>query len=455
MPNGTGPADQLRAAVSGPVLTASDEGFAAEVAGFKSNVEHRPEVVVGITSAADAAAVVAAANEAGTAVRVLATGHGPGIPITDGIVITTSRMKGVSVDPATRIARIEAGCRWADVIAAAAAHGLAPVAGASGSVGCIGLLLGGGFGPMARTYGIASDWARRFELVTGAGDVVTASATEHPDLFWALRGGKGGFGVVTSVDVELVELSTLYGGSVFFDTPEIDTVVRTWIDWTTTLPEAATTSAVILRLPPLPFIPEPLRGKTVLNVRFAYVGEAAEGERLFAPIRGAGAVLIDAVRELPAAEIASIHNDPTDPGPSFDRGLLLNQLDGDFADAFLGAVGPDQQVPLIAVELRHLGGAAGRDVPEGSAVGGRSAAYSFFMVGVPDPSLFETVLPAVTDQVLSSVQKWTCAENTVNLADGFAIPGSYEACWSPETLARLDAVRSTYDPANRFPYGPR
>ncbi|WP_202869240.1 FAD-binding oxidoreductase [Kribbella antibiotica] len=445
--------EQLRKAVAGPVLTVGDDGFADELAGFKTNVVHQPDLVVGITSAADAAAVVAAA--AGTPIRVLATGHGLGTPVTEGIVITTSRLNGLSIDPATKIAHIEAGCRWADVIAAAAKHGLAPIAGASGNVGCIGLLLGGGFGPLARTYGLGSDWVRGFELVTGAGEVVTANATEHPDLFWALRGGKGGFGVVTSVDVELVELTTLYGGSVFFDAPEIDGVVRTWIDWTTTLPEAATTSAIILRLPPLPFIPEPLRGKTVVSVRFAYVGDPAEGEKLFAPIRAAGAVLIDLLGEMPASQIASIHNDPTEPTVSWDRGLLLDELDGDFADAYLGAVGPDQQVPMVAVELRHLGGAVSRDVPEGSAVGGRSGAYTLFMVGAPDPSLFETVLPAVAEQVLSSVQKWTSAVNTVNLADGFVLPGSYEACWPAETLARLAEVRSTYDPAGRFPYGPR
>ncbi len=454
MPNETGLADQLRRTVTGPVLTAADEGFAAELAGFKANVEHHPEVVVGIASAADAAAAVAVAGETGAPIRVLATGHGLGKPVTEGIVITTSRLKGVSIDPVTKTAHIEAGCRWGEVVAAAAEHGLAPITGASATVGCVGMLLGGGFGPLARTYGVASDWVRGFELVTGAGDVVTANATEHPDLFWALRGGKGGFGVVTSVDVELVELSTLYGGSVFFDAPEIDSVIRTWIDWTKTLPEAATTSAIILRLPPLPFIPEPLRGKTVVSVRFAYVGDAAEGEKLFAPIRAAGAVLIDLLGEMPAANIAQIHNDPADPTQSFDRGVMLDELDGDFADAFLGAVGPDQQLPLVAVELRHLGGAVSRDVPEGSAVGGRSGAYTFFMVGAPDPSLFETVLPAVTGQVLDSVQKWTSAVNTVNLADGFVIPGSYEACWPAETRARLDEVRSTYDPQRRFPYGP-
>ncbi|MFC9691176.1 FAD-binding oxidoreductase [Kribbella sp. NPDC056951] len=453
MTNGTAVIEQLRQNVTGPVLTPEDEGFAAELAGFRLNAEHSPEVVVGITSTSDAAAVVAAANEAGTPIHVLATGHGP-LHVTEGVVITTSRLNGVTVDPATKIAHIEAGCRWGEVVAAAAEHGLAPITGASATVGCVGMLLGGGLGPLARTFGVASDWVRAFELVTGAGEVVTANATEHPDLFWALRGGKGGFGVVTSVDVELVELTTLYGGSVFFDAPEIDSVVRTWIDWTTTLPEAATTSAIILRLPPLPFIPEPLRGKNVVSVRFAYVGDAADGEKLFAPIRAAGAVLIDMLGEMPAANIAQIHNDPTEPTLSWDRGVMLDELDADFADAFLGAVGPDQQVPLVAVELRHLGGAVSRDVPEGSAVGGRGGAYTLFMVGAPDPSLFETVLPAVAGQVLGGVQKWTSAENAINLADGFAIPGSYEASWPAETRARLDEVRATYDPERRFPYGP-
>nr|WP_238354984.1 FAD-binding protein [Kribbella sandramycini] len=444
----------MQRSVTGPILEPADDGFAAELAGFKTNIEHRPDVVVGLTSAADAAAVVAIANQAGTPIRVLATGHGLPAPVTEGIVVTTSRLKGLTIDPATRIAHIEAGCRWSEVVAAAAEHGLAPITGASGTVGCIGYLLGGGLGPLARTYGFSSDWVRGFEVVTGAGEVVTAGATEHSDLFWALRGGKGGFGIVTAVDVELVELTTFYGGSVFFDAPEIEPVLRTWLEWTNSLPEAATTSAVILRLPPLEFIPPPLRGKTVLSVRFGYVGDSPAGAELFAPIRAAGTALIDMVGEMAAKDIATIHNDPTEPGLSWDRGVLLDQLDSGFADAFLGAVGPAQQVPLIAVEIRHLGGATNRDVPEGSAVGGRGGAYSLFMVGVPDPGLFETVLPAVAGQVLGAVQPWTSAENTVNLADGFAVPGSWEACWPAETRAKLAEVRSAYDPRRVFPYGP-
>ncbi|HET6743606.1 MAG TPA: FAD-binding oxidoreductase, partial [Kribbella sp.] len=235
----------------------------------------------------------------------------------------------------------------------------------------------------------------------------------------------------------------------------IAAVLGTWAGWTKTLPEAANSSVVILRLPPLEFIPEPLRGKTVLSVRFAYVGDAAQGKRLFRPIRDAGTALIDAVGEMPASDIALIHNDPKDPTPSWDRGMLLDELDAEFVTAFLDVVGPEQQVPLVAVEIRHLGGATERDVPEGSAVGGRSGACTLTMIGVPDPNLFEKVLPATVDGVLAKLAPWVCTETSVNFAGGFALPGSYEASWPADTFARLADVRAAYDPDRLFPFGPR
>lgn len=446
-------AERLRSVVAGPVLEPGDEGYAEELSGFNLAVTHTPDVVVGLTSEDDAVAVVQAAAATGTPVRVLATGHGIPNPMQGGIVVTTTRMTGVTVDAETQTAHINAGSRWAEVIAAAAPHGLAPITGASDAVGCIGYTLGGGLGPLARTYGFSSDWARSFRVVTANG-AVTASTTENPELFWALRGGKGGFGIVTAMDFALVELTTLYGGSVFFDAEHIAPVLRTWGGWTKTLPEAANSSVVILRLPPLEFIPAPLRGKTVLGVRFAYVGDAVEGKRLFQPIRDAGPTIIDAVGEMAAADIALIHNDPKDPTPSWDRGMLLDDLDADFVEAFLDVAGPEQQLPLVAVEVRHLGGATERDVPEGSAVGGRSGACMLALIGVPDPDLFEKVLPATVDAVLAKLGPWVCTETTVNFAGGFALPGSYQASWPEDTFARLADVRATHDPERLFPFGP-
>jgi hypothetical protein len=157
---------------------------------------------------------------------------------------------------------------------------------------------------------------------------------------------------------------------------------------------------------------------------------------------------------MPVSDIASIHNDPKDPTPSWDRGMLLEEIDAEFVATFLDAAGPDQQIPLIAVEMRHLGGATERDVPEGTAVGGRSGAYTLTLIGVPDPSLFGQVLPATVDGILSKLEPWVSAETTVNFAGGFALPGSYKASWPDDTFARLAEVRSAYDPDKVFPYGP-
>ncbi|QNE21108.1 FAD-binding oxidoreductase [Kribbella qitaiheensis] len=442
--------DELRSSIAGPVLTRGDEGFTAEVAAHNTIAVHSPEVAVGATSEADVAAAVRVASKYAVPVRVLATGHGSVAGVTDGILITTSRLKDLSIDG--RIARIGAGLDWAEVITAAAEHGLAPITGASDTVGTVGYTLGGGLGPLARTFGYSSDWARGFRVVTADGNVVSANAKENPDLFWALRGGKGGFGVVTSMDFELVPLTTLYGGAMFFDAEHIAAVLGAWADWTKTAPESASSSVAILRLPPLEVIPEPLRGKTLLNLRYAFVGDPAEGDRLLRPIRDLAPTLIDAVGEMPAANIAQIHNDPRDPGPGWVRGLLLDGIDDGFVSALLQAVGPEQQIPIVAVELRHLGGATRRDVPEGSAVGGREADFSLSFVGVPDPNLFADVLPPIVDGILAQLAPWTSAQNNINFAGGLELEGSYEASWSPATFARLAEVRTTFDPTSLFVY---
>ena len=433
----------LAARVDGPVLVPGDEGFDAEITPFNLALTHSPDVVVGATSTDDVAEAVRFAEALGLPVNAFAAGHGDA-PVNAGVIISTKRLDAVRIDPAARIATVGGGTQWRAVVAAAAEHGLAPITGASGVVGVVGFLLGGGVGPLARSHGFGSDRLRGATVVTGGGVVVDTD--DHPDLLWALRGGRAGLGVVTEARVALVELATLYGGALFFDEPQIDAAFRAYVDWTAGTDPQVTTSAAIVRFPPFDVVPEPLRGRRMLSLRFAYPGPTAEGERLAAPLRAFAPIHLDALGELPAAEIARIHNDPTEPAPSWVSGSMLAAVDQDFATAYLAAA---EASPFIAVEIRQLGEATTRDVPEGSAVGGRAGAFTLGVVAA-DPSTFAGA-QAAFDALKSAVAPWISPHTTVNF---IGVPRSAEqwaSAWDADTFAKLAVVRRRYDPERVFP----
>lgn len=439
----------LRRDVAGPVLEPHDEGYAAELLGMNLVFTHTPEAVVGAASAADVVAVVRFAAEHGLPVHVRATGHGDHVAITDGIVVSMRRLDAVSVDPDSRIATIGGGAMWGAVVAAAAPYGLAPVTGSSPTVGAVGLLLGGGLGPLARSHGYSSDRVHGFTVVTGTGDVVLASAHENVDLFWALRGGKGGLGVVLEAHVELVELPALYAGSILFPTPAIEPVLRAWADFTTAAPDDVTTSVAIMRFPPIDQVPELLRGQTVLFLRFAYPGSAEEGERILAPLRAVAHPIVDTVRAMALDEVASIHGDPTEPGRASAHGGMLTTVDGDTIDALLAVAGADQPIPLVMVELRHVGSATHTDVAGGSAVGGRTPDFTFTLIGSLMQPGTEPAVAAATEAVVTALAPWTAEETAINF-----IGEPVDAAWPAATRERLGAVRARYDPAGILPYWP-
>jgi FAD binding domain len=443
----------LRSRVTGPVLVAGDDGYSAESTGFVLNFSHTPDVIVGAASAQDVVEAVSFAAAEGLSVRVQASGHGSHTPITDGVLITTTRLASVEIDPATRLATIGAGVPWEPVVAAAGEHGLAPITGSSGTVGAIGFLLGGGMGPLVNSFGFGSDWVREYEVVLANGDLVLASAASHPDLFWALRGGKGGLGIVTSVRIELVELPTLYGGSLTYDAPNIEPALHAWVDYLETADPEVSTSVAVLRMPDLPFIPEPIRGHTLLSLRFAYTGDSATGEKLAAPLRAAAPVYLDDLGEMPASAIGTIHNDPQNPTVSWVKGEMLRRIDHDFAAALLGFAAPGEPFPFIATEVRAFAGAQARDVPGGSAVGGRGAKGSLTVVGAPNPELFATVIPGAAAAFFGALAPWISAENNVNFASGFETEAEYRGAWPAATFARLDEIKKKYDPNGVFAYG--
>ncbi|WP_210480047.1 FAD-binding oxidoreductase [Naasia sp. SYSU D00948] len=444
----------LREAVTGVVYARGDEGLAAEVACYNTAIVHDPDVVVGARTVGDVVTAVQFAGAHAIPVFVQATGHGAFAPITDGLLITTSRMDSVAVDPARRIASISAGTRWGAVVEAAARYGLAPITGSSDTVGAVGYTLGGGLGPLSRTYGFTADWVRAFTVVTADARIVRATASEHEDLFWALRGGKGGLGVVVEMDLELVPLRTFYGGGLFFDTAHVEDAMRAWVDWVHTVPDTVTSSVALVRFPPIDEVPEALRGKFVLHLRYAFVGDETEGERLLAPIRGAAPAFLDLVGEMPMSAIGSIHNDDDSPGPAWDRGMQLKDIDQDFVTEFLARAGPRSDVPFIAIEIRHIGGAAGQEQHGGTAVGGRSAPFTLVMIGVPVPELFAVAMPQKSDYIVAGILPWIASETNINFLGHIASTQQFASAWPSHAYDRLAETRSTWDPGRMFAYGP-
>ena len=290
----------LTAQVAGPVLVPGDEQYAAETATWNQALIHRPLVSGGARGAADALGATRGAKPRHRPSAGVATGHGALIPSDGAVLINLRRMDDITVDAQARTATVGAAVEMQSLVDAAAEEGLAPLAGSSPNVGVVGFTLGGGLSPtLGRTYGFASDHVRSAEIVTPDGEVRTVDVDTEPDLFWAIRGGKGNFGVVTALTVDLVPVTRLYGGGLFYSGEHAAAVVASYRDLVDRAPEQLTASIAFLRLPPLPFVPEPLRGRFTVHVRIAYLGSAEAGAGLVAGLREAAPVLIDAVAEMP------------------------------------------------------------------------------------------------------------------------------------------------------------
>jgi len=440
----------LAQSVTGQVYGPGDDGYAEEVSPFNLARQHTPDVVVAATSADDVAAAVRWAGEQGLPVGVQATGHGAVVPIDSGVLISTRGLDEVTIDPERRTARVGAGVKWRRLLDAAAEHGLAGLCGSTSDVGVVGYTLGGGLPVLGRRYGFSSDHVRSFDVVTGDGQAHHVETGDGSELDWALRGGKGNVGVVTSMEVDLLDIQDLYGGAIFWPGALAPTLLTVFAEWVETLPDDFSASIGLLRLPPLPEVPELLRGQFTVHLRVAYLGDDAEGERLLAPMREVAPPMIDMVGRMPYAELDRIHMDPEHPVPFEEGGVLLRELVPDTIEAILDQAGPETQCPLLLVELRLLGGALSRGRTD--AVSGRDAAYSLFAVGALMPPIGEAV-PSAIRQVVGAMAPWSTGGTMVNF---HGVPGDdadRARAWSAPTYQRLQRAKASYDPANLLRFG--
>jgi FAD/FMN-containing dehydrogenase len=429
------------------VLKSGVEGYDANRGAFNVLLSQEPAGIVTPRSAADVADAVAYAKAEGLRIGAQRTGHSaePLGDLSDTLLVRTAAMDSVSIDAARRIARVGAGALWGDLVPVASEQGLAACHGSSPTVGIVGYSLGGGVGWYGRKHGLQCNRVTAVELVDAEGAERRVDADNDPELFWALRGAGGDFGIVTALEFELLPITEVFGGALFFPVERAAEVMHAWHEFTATAPDEVTSVARTLAFPPLPEIPEPMRGKSFAVVEaVALLGEA-EASDLLAPLRDLGPAM-DTFAVQPPAGIAGLHMDPPEPAPYAGAGMLLGDLPGEAIDALLAAVGPDSGTHLLSVELRHDGGAMAESDPAHGAMNSLPGSFLMFGVGmVPEPAALaptKSWLTAMTD----AMKPWD-AGRYLNFSDetediGVAFPA--------ESVERLRAAKSTYDPENLF-----
>jgi hypothetical protein len=429
---------QLRDLIDGDIVAPDDYAWDEVRQAWNLTVDQRPAAVALPESPEDVVAIVAFARENGLRVAPQGTGHGAAAldSLEDTILLKTERMHHVTIDPDTRIARVEAGAIWIQVVEAAAEYGLAALAGSSPDVGVVGYTLGGGLSWLARKHGIGANQVTAIEVVTASGDFVRTDWANEPDLFWALRGGGGSFGIVTAIEFNLFPLDEVYAGILWYPVDRAAEVLKVWRAWTDDLPDEMTSVGRILQFPPIPEIPEPVRGQSFVVVETIWSGDPDEGERLLEPLRGLGPIM-DTVTTTPIEELSRLHMDPEGPAPGTGDGGMLDDVDGHLIDLFVEHV---VGTPILSAEIRHLGGAVARHSLQHGAVDAFEAPYIMYAVGIaPTPEAREVVDGAVA-RLRDMLAPWEGEHTYMNFAETRRKASSLFSSVSYHRLRRIKAI---------------
>jgi len=441
----------LRERVQGRVITPGDDGYDESRRVFNAMIDRRPAAIVRAAAASDVVAAVDYAREAGLDLAVRGGGHSvPGFgTVDDGVVIDLSGMRTVVVDPAKRRARAAGGATWADFNTATAAHGLASTGGVVSTTGVGGLTLGGGIGYLARGLGLSCDNLVSAEVVTADGQVVTASESEHEDLFWALRGGSGNFGVATSLEFRLHPVDNIYGGPMFFDLADAEAVLRFYRDWIKTAPEAFGGFPAFQIAPPLPFIPEQRHGQTMLAFVACWAGPLDEGEAVLKPLHDVAQVVAEHVGPMPYAALNGAFDALYPPGAlqHYWKANYVRELTDDAIRAHL-EWGPKVPVVNSTVHIYPINGACHRVPADATAFSHRDATFATVIAGMwPDPAQNEANIAWVRGYY-DATAPYSESGGYVNFMSGDdedRVPANYGANYE-----RLRDVKRKYDPGNLF-----
>jgi len=438
----------LVAKVEGEVLVPGDTGYDAARRAWNLTVDQHPALIVVAGNTSDVVEAVRFARQNGLSIAIMSTGHGVVLPADNSLLLVTSRLTGVHIDAESQTAWIEAGVKWGKVLEQAQTVGLAPLLGSSPDVGVIGYTLGGGMGWLARKYGMAIDSVLYFELVTPDGRLVRASESENSDLFWGLRGGGGNFGIVTGVAIKLYPVTTIYGGTLVYPAEQAREVLVHYREWIANAPDELTSSVTLMNFPPIPAVPEFLRGRSGVLVRAAYVGAVADGEAMINETWvNWKTPMVNMFRAMPFADVAEISNDPKDPMPSTGTGAWMRELSDEAIDTLIQyGIG----TPITMIEIRHAGGAIARINERANAYGNRDGVLLMHAAAAAPTHDIHEKLKAYFAQFKNALQSALTGGVYLNLLHGAEAHKRTKDAYTLENYQRLQAIKAKYDPENRF-----
>jgi hypothetical protein len=443
-------ADALRGLLGGRVHLPGDPGYDAARLPWNLAVDQRPAAVAMPRTAAEVGAVVRVAAEAGLRVAPQSTGHNAGPLAAQGlddvVVVRMSEMGTAIADPTRGIVRVEGGALWEPAVDAAAAHGQAVLHGSSPDVGVAGYSLGGGIGWYARKLGLATNSLTAVEIVVADGTLVRADATTNAELFWAVRGGGGSFGVVTALEFRMFDIQTAYAGFLMWDLRDVEKVLRTWAAWAPEAPDEVTTSFRALRMPPMPELPPFLRGRQVAMIDGAVLGSDERGRELLAALRALRPE-VDTFARVPAKSLVRLHMDPEGGAPAVSDSTMLGGFPDAAVDAFLAEAGPDARSSLLLAELRQLGGALGRPHQGGGVLSHLDAQFVAFGCAIAMTPEIGAQGHADAVRLTQALAPFSNGRQYLNFAENPVDPRS---AYAESVWTQLKGIRGAYDPHALF-----
>jgi len=442
--------DELRAQVRGDVISSEDEGYEDARRVYNAMIDRRPAVVVQAANAGDVVAAVDFARENGLDLAVRGGGHSvPGFgTCDDGMVIDLSGMRGVRVDPATSTARAEGGATWGDFNAATYPFGLATTGGIISTTGVAGLTLGGGIGYLARGFGLSIDNLLSADVVTADGRLVPAREHENEDLFWAIRGGGGNFGVATSLEFRLHPVKEIYGGPMFFELSEVENILNFYRGYIADAPEQMGAFPAFQIAPPLPFIPEDRHGDTFIAIVACWAGPLEEGERALKPFHEVAPVVAEFVGPMPYPALNSAFDGLLPPGlHHYWKASFVKELTDDAIAAHV-AHGPEVPTVSSTMHIYPIDGAVHRTGAGDTAFAYRDANFATVIVGAwPEPGRSEENIAWVR-RYYDAVAPHSEEGGYVNFMAGDdqdRVRANYRGNYE-----RLVRIKQAYDPGNLF-----